>query len=212
MKKIATVLALCFALQNFAQEIVTVKTDSLSPKNNEDGAKGLHLDVVWRIYYASPNQFGDHVWNDAYRSGFSMGTSLGLLKFQNFRITGGFEIEQYGVRDVSKVGNFERVSKHSFFGTVSYDYKLSDRFMVVPNIGLGSKDISHKMKSVRVAHQTGNHIRMGIFCDYSLGKNADVFVGVHYINSKFDININKDYKDYYEKSTQLQLTLGLKVY
>lgn len=212
MKKIAAIFTLFFALQNSAQERTTIKADSLSSKNNENEIKSVHFDVIWRIYYASPNQFGNHVWNDAYSSGFSMGTSLALLKFQNFRITGGFEIEQYGVKDVSKAGNFERASKHSFYGTFSYDYKLSDHFMIVPNIGLGSKDISHKMKSIRVAHQTGNHIRMGVFCDYSLGKNAAVFLGIHYIDSKFDIKINKEYEDYFEKSTQLQLTLGLKVH
>lgn len=199
---------LCFALQNFAQEISTLKID----ESNNSNSRGLHLDVVWRIYYASPNQFGDHVWNDAYSSGFSMGTSLGLLEFQNFRLTGGYEIEKYGVKDVSKAGNFEKVTKHNFYGTVSYDCKLNDQLMIVPNIGFGFKAITHRMKSERVAHQAGDIIRIGAFCDYSLGKSASVFLGVHYISTKFDLNINNQYEDYFEKSTQLQLTLGLKVY
>lgn len=211
MKKVLSIMLFFVVLHNFAQDTLPANTE-IQPKSIKNEVRGPHFDIMWRIYYAVPNQFGNHVWHDSYNSRFSLGTSLGVLEYRNFRLTGGFEIEQYDVKDISKAGNFEKISKHSFFGSVSYDYKLSNRFMIVSSIGLGSSDVSHKTLSTRVAHQTGNHIRMGLFCDFSLGNHAAVFLGVHYINSKFDIQINKAYEDYFEKSTQLQLTLGVKVY
>lgn len=213
MRKIVTILALCFSLQNFAQENTTIKTDSLlSSKNNENKLRVPHFDAVWRIYYASPNQFGNTVWNDAYNSGFSMGTSLAILEFRKLRLSGAYEIERHAVENVSLAGNFERITQHNFHGSISYDFRISNRIMIVPNIGIGTKGTYHRMKSERIAYQSGNTVRIGAFFDYSLGKSVSAFLGIHYIGTKFDVKINNEYQDYFEKSRQLQLTVGLKVY
>lgn len=213
MKKILTFLLLFGVFISFSQENFSEKqNDSQSQKAEKHEKRGLHFNAVWRIYYAMPNQFGDHVWNEAYSSKFSMGSSLGLLKFQNFRLIGGFEIEQYGITDVAKAGNFNFANKLSQFLLLSYDYKISNSFSLVPTIGIGAVGIKQKFDSERYAYQSGNDIRLGMFCDYSLGSGAAVFVGVHYITTKFDIKTNSAYQSYFEKSNQLQLTLGLKVH
>lgn len=201
MRIVVTLLIFLFLIADgIAQEASTNKNDELK------------FDVAWRIYYAIPNQIGNHVYADAYDSKFSIGTSLALLEYSNFRLLGGYELEQYDVTDVSKAGNFDFISKHSFFGAVSYDFKLGSKINLAPQIGYGSSDIHHKMRSERVANQYGSHFRVGAYGDYSLGGSCDLFIGIHYIKSKFNIETNNEFKNYITKSTQLQLTLGLKVY
>lgn len=210
MRIIFSFLLLFISIHDFAQETSVIQSNSTMLGENKNS--GLQFNVSWRFYYAIPNQIGNHVYADAYDSKFSMGTSLGLIEYSNFRLSGGFELEQYEVTDVSKAGNFDFTSKYSFFGIVSYDFELSDKIILAPQIGYGSSDIHHKTRSERVANQIGTHLRLGFYGDYRLGKNVALFAGIHYISSEFDISTNSEFKNYITKSTQLQLTLGLKVH
>lgn len=214
MKTFFTFLLLSITTYNFAQETIETNndTDNAVVSIGETTMDQLHFDTVWRLYYVLPNQIGNSVYAEAYDAKFSLGTSFGLLEYSNFKLSVGFEFEQYNITDVSKASNFDFISKYAFFGIVSYDFHLGDNIMVVPQIGYGSSDIHHKMRSERVANQGGTHFRVGCFGDYSLGNNFAFFIGIHYINSTFDVSTNDEFKKYFEKSNQLQLTLGIKVY
>lgn len=213
MRILFSFLLLSTSIHNFAQETSVIQSNATMLEVKEENKNSeLQFNVSWRLYYALPNQIGNHVYADAYDSKFSMGTSLGLIEYSNFRLSGGFELEQYNVTDVSKAGNFDFISKYSFFGTVSYDFELNDKIILAPQIGYGSSDIHHKMRAERVANQIGTHLRLGVYADYSLGENVAIFAGIHYIRSDFDISTNSEFKNYITKSTQLQLTLGLKVH
>ncbi len=212
MKKIIYCIVLFLSIQSFAQETSTqnIKTTS---STSTDASKGqLNFDVVRRVYYGIPVQTGNHVWKDAYDAGFSIGTSLGILEFANFRLSGGLEYEKYNVTDVSKAGNFKLIIKENLFLSISHDLKLNEKFMLVPNIGYGSNYVKHKTPSIRFANQVGNHFRIGAYFDFSLGGSVGVFGGIHYIRNKFDISTNSEYSDYFTKSSQFQFTLGLKVH
>lgn len=214
MKKILVTFLLLVAFSSFPQDnILKTQNDSVAPKSEKIEKRGLHFNVIWRIYFAMPNQFGNQVWNDAYNSsGFSMGSNLGILKFQNFRLSGGFDTEKYSITDVSKAGNFNTANKFAQYILLSYDYKINNSFLLVPTIGIGNVAIKQKKDSVREANQSGDDFRLGVICDYSLGGGAAVFLGIHYITTKFEVSTNSAYQSYFEKSNQFQLTLGLKVH
>lgn len=214
MKKILVAFLFFVVFSSFSQDAsLQSQNNYVAPTFEKNEKKGLHLNVIWRIYFAKPNQFGNHVWNDAYKSsGFSIGSNLGILKFQDFRLSGGFDTEKYSITDVSKAGNFSTANKFTQYLLLSYDYKINDSFVLVPTIGIGNVGIKQKKDAERFANQSGNDFRLGIICDYSLGDGAAIFLGAHYITTKFDIATNSAYQSYFEKSNQLQLTLGLKVH
>lgn len=214
MKKIFTLLMLSFVLQNFAQEVAPENQNDTITPNTIQHKKGrqLRFNIVSRVYCVVPKQFGDHVLADAHRSGIGIGTSLSLLEYKNIRLTGGLEVVQYNVNDVAKAGNFKNTTNTSFHGAISYDFKLSDDFIIAPNIGYGYSRIKQKLNSEREATQSGNHFRVGLISDYSMNKHFAFFLGIHYIDSNFDIETNQAHEDYFGKSTQLQFTLGIKIH
>lgn len=214
MKTLIIALAFVFGLQGFAQELQTQHpTDTLSSNTKED-KKGRQLlfNIVSRIYATLPGQFGDHALADAHRSKVGFGTTISLLEYKNIRLTGGHEIGYYTPEDVSRTANFRSTRVFNFFGMISYDFKLNDGFTVVPGIGYGYSNIKQRYRTERHTHQDGEHFRVGFSTDYSLNKHFALFLGIYYIDSKFEIITNPAYEDYFGKSRQVQFTLGIKIH
>jgi hypothetical protein len=209
MKKIITYLFLFFFLQNFAQEsAITTSNKTSSKTKNEFG-----IDGVWRLYPTSAKHFGNNAFAKAHEDGSSgLGTSFALLKYGNFRAGLAYELTKYSVSDVSKVGNFANSNNQTFTWFISYDYRLNKTFVLVPNIGYGSSYVNQRSKSKRFGHYSGNHFRLGVQTDAELGTSVAVFVGIHYISTKYSIKTNAEFQDYFQKSQQIQLSFGLKIF
>ncbi|MDR6968220.1 hypothetical protein J2X31_002237 [Flavobacterium arsenatis] len=214
MKQIFTLLMLSFVLQNFAQETETeTQTDTIrSEKFQPKKGRQLLFNVVSRVYYILPNQYGDHMLADAHSTDGGIGTSLSLLEYKKIRFTGGFEKAFYSVDDISKAGNFKTTNSTSIHGALSYDFKLNNHFMIAPSLGYGYNYIRQRWRSERNANQYGEHFRIGLITDYAMNKHFAFFIGIHYINSQYKIMTNQAYEDYFGKSKQVQFTLGIKIH
>lgn len=205
---------LLFALQNFAQEIQTDKqTDTITAEKIQPKKdRQLLFNIVSRVYFVLPNQYGDHMLADAHTTNGGIGTSLSLLEYKKIRLTGGFEKVFYSVNDVSKAGNFKTTNSTTIHGALSYDFKLNNYFMISPSLGFGYNHIRQRWRSERSANQDGEHFRIGLITDYAMNNHFAFFLGIHYIDSQYDITTNQDYEDYFGKSKQVQFTLGIKIH
>ena len=205
MKKLFLIITFVCNLQTFGQEIPAIK--QTAQQKNE-----FKISAVWRLYPIASFHFGDNAFAKAHKNGGGFGTSLALLKYGNFRAGFGYEFTSYSVSDVSKVGNFNHSNVQSFNYFISYDLELTERLTFVPNIGYGNDYVNQKTRSQHFGHYSGNHLKIGLNTDWQLGTSLAAFVGIHYINSQYDIKTNAAFEDYLQQSNQMQLTFGLKIY
>ena len=195
-------------MQNFAQEstITTLNGPSTKTKNE------FGIDGVWRLYPTFSKHFGNNAFAKAHDDGGGLGTSLALLKYGNFRAGLAYELTTYSVSDISKVGNFTNSNSQIFTWFISYDYRLNKTFILVPDIGYGSSYVNQKSQSQRFGYYTGNHFRLGVYTDAELSSSVAIFAGIHYISTKYNIKTNAEFQDYFQKSQQIQLSFGLKIF
>lgn len=209
MKKLYLLFALTAISPLAAQDL---DMQMPAPAVTANLSENFRLDFVWRVYYILPQPFGNHALADAHGKSYGVGTSFGLVEYQNFRLGMGMEFDQYSVSDIAKVGDFKKSNGTHFFGALSYDFEINDTFLLQPIISFGSQRFHQKKDSQSLGSYSGNQFRMGVLTDVQLADDLAVFVGVQYIHSSFDIATNPEFESYFQKSQQIQLTLGLKIF
>lgn len=198
MKKIIVLLLCVFCQQIWSQNKVKKET--------------IFSDSYLRLGTIKPNQIGNHSMSKDFESKFGFAASLYLIKYKKFRLGGGAEFSQYDVTDKSKIGEISYLNSSKYYFTICYDYVLSNKFILQPNIGYGSENLNLSAVNKRFTTQYGKEFRIGSYLDYRLNRSFAVFVSVNYISSSIEVNTNAEYKDYFGKAQQIQIGLGLKIY
>lgn len=193
------VILLFFTLQLTAQENDSIK------KN-----KTIEFHETFSIYSIIPNQIGNHTLAKDYKNRFGLGSRLTLISIKNFNIGLGGEYISYKVTNSSNAGNFSYGNYKNAFVIINYPIIIAKKIQINPTTGIGLLEFTQRERSVRYSNQNGSNYRIGISTDYELGKEIDAFFGVEYIYTKFKLNANPEILDYYGKSNQFQITLGIK--
>ncbi|NJM80997.1 MAG: hypothetical protein HC854_17795 [Flavobacterium sp.] len=193
------VILLLFTFQLIAQE-----NDSI--QNN----KIVKFEETFSLYYIIPNQIGNHTLAKDYKNRFGFGSRLTLVSIQNFNIGGGGEYISYEVTNKSNAGNFSYGNYKNAFILINYPIKIVEKLQITPTTAIGLLQFSQRERSIRYSHQNGVNYRAGLSFDYELVEEFDVFFGVEYIYTKFKLNANPEIIDYYGKSNQFQITIGIK--
>ncbi len=195
-----TLLLLLFSITSFAQ-----KNDSLSNQ------KAVKFEETFSIYYVIPNQIGNHTLAEDYKNKFGFGSKLTLVSIKNFNLGFGGEYISYGVTDKSNAGNFSKANYKNAFFLVNYPIQIAPKFQITPSGTVGFLVFTQREKSFRYSNQNGTNYRLGLSAAYEISKNVDAFFGVDYIYTKFKLNANPEIMDYYGKSNNLQISIGIKV-
>ena len=93
---------------------------------------------------------------------------------------------------------------------VNYPIQVAPKFTLTPVSAIGFLEFSQRETSIRYSHQGGLNYRLGFSADYELNKEMDVFLGLDYIYTKFQLSANPEISDYYGRSKNLQLSVGIK--
>lgn len=134
---------------------------------------------------------------------------LGLFRYNNFRLGGGLNIEQYKVTEFQTVGNFKNSNYTSWYVNISYEYRVTDQISLNPDIGYGVATVDQRTSSKSFGRQDGTEFRLGMTGAFHFTEFSSVFIGIHYVNAALDINTAPAYKDYFGKMNQVQLAIGL---
>lgn len=197
-----------FSLQSFAQ--IHVKSTEKPITNDQEDKFGIS--GVFRLYPIVPVHFGNNVFAKAHKTNIGIGGNLAVLRYGDFRTGFSYELNYYEVSDVSKVGNFRTSNNQNFTGFVSYDYKINNKIILVPNVGYGTSYVKQKTSSKRFGNYSGTHFKLGLYTDYEVAKSLAAFIGLHYMYTKYSIDTNPQFENYLENIPQLQFTVGLKIY
>ena len=199
MKKHFALILLLFSSVLFAQN------------NNTKKSKELEFMVNGRIQALYPIPFGDNALAKAHKPRLGFSGQLNLLDFQNFKAGLGIDFVTYDITDKMLIANKNTSKYTSYYLLISYEYKPSKKIYINPNIGWGSASLDIDSRNSRFGGQSGSEFRIGGILDYKIGKSTYVFGGINYVINKFDIETSPEYKSFFSKANQIQLSLGLRL-
>lgn len=188
----------------FCSGIIVAQTEK-KPKKAD-----LEFKVNTRLQLVRPIQFGNTALSKAHSSDVGFSGHLNLLDFNGFKAGAGFDWITYQITDKQLIGNLNTSKYSSFYMLLSYEYKLTQKILITPNIGYGSADLDLGSRNGRFGGQDGTEFRLGAFFDYKIGKSTYAFAGVTYITNTFEVETAPEYKDFFSKANQIQLSLGFR--
>jgi len=203
MKNTLTAFLLFFCVSNFAQEI--------AENVSEPSEKAIKFDAQVRFQVLYPIQFGDHVLSEAYDSKPGLGFSMSFLNIKNFKFGAGYNIEFYKVTDKQLTGEFGTSHNSSVFGTVNYEVRVTEKFSVHPNVGMGYAVLRNKDKGSNFGKQDGTEYRAGLITDFKFNKTISLIFGASYIYTKYEINTAPEFEKFFGDSRKIQLSIGLQL-
>lgn len=197
-------------MKHFLYLIVAIFSSISFAQNNTTINKGLEVDTYFRIQTFYPIHFGNTALAKAHkpRPGFSV--QMNFLDYRNFKAGFGFDFTTYDITDKEMIANLSTSKYTSAYFLLSYEYNLTDKIQITPNIGLGDASLALGSRSSRFGRQSGNEFRLGATVDYKIGKAIYVFGGIHYVNNNFEIHTSPEYEDFFSKANQIQLNLGFR--
>jgi len=173
------------------------------------GEDRFELNTVWKFQLLYPVAFGDNALAKSYDNNFGLGIELGLFKYNNFRLGGGYNIVQYTVTDPQMIGNIKNANYDSMYGYLSYDFQVADKIAMIPDVGYGGAGFSQRNSSRSFGSQNGNEYRAGLTGNYNFTEYSSVFVGLHFIHTSLDINTSPEFEKFFGKMNQIQFAVGV---
>jgi hypothetical protein len=194
---ICLLLVLCSGIA-FAQNETTAPKPQLEFKIN----------ARFQIIY--PIQFGNTALAKAHNPRVGFSSQVNFLNYNNFKAGFGFDLVTYDIADQQLIANLSTSKYTSYYVLLGYEYKLNPKIQITPNIGYGSASLDLGSRNSRFGKQNGNEFRIGGILDYEIGRGTAVFCGVNYITNTFDVETAPEYKSFFSKANQLQLSLGIR--
>lgn len=198
MKNFICLLLIFYTCFSFAQ------TDNKAKKPE------LQFKVNTRLQMIYPIQFGNTALAKAHQPRIGFTGQLNVLDFNGFKAGVGFDFVTYEITDKQMIANLSTSKYTSGYFLISYEYRPNQKVCITPNFGRGSSSLYLGSRNSRFGGQSANEFRVGGIIDYKIGKSTYVCGGVSYITSKFDIETAPEYKSFFSKANQLQLSLGIR--
>lgn len=170
----------------------------------------LEFKVNARFQLLQPIQFGNTALAKAHKPGVGLSSQMNLLDFQHFKAGFGFDFVSYKITDKQMIANLSNSKYTSAYFLLSYEHKVNEKILITPNFGYGSASLELGSRGSRFGKQNGNEIRIGGILDYKIGKSTYAFFGVNYITNTLDVETTPEYKSFFSKANQIQLSLGIR--
>ncbi|RZJ65495.1 MAG: hypothetical protein EOO50_13610 [Flavobacterium sp.] len=165
----------------------------------------LRLHPVFRFGFAFPYAIGDNSLSKSHYDGGGFILEAQLLEYRYFKFGIGFSNANFDVDDVATVGNFSSTGYYSLHPTVSYEFLLSKRISVMPQVGYGAGLLTQDNESA----QFGHDLTAGILVNYKWNKRWSFLTGAMYQHGSVDVETRSELVDYYKQIRLFQFYVAI---
>ncbi len=164
-----------------------------------------------KIYGGIPFAVGDNFLNEAHEPQFGLGLYISPFSVYGVNFGVGLDYSKFKVSDISLAGNVESSNMKIFYAYLSYPVKIADKFDLEPKAGIGASLIRQVKGGEGFGEMDGTAFNLGANIEYELAHPLEIFAGIDYFYSKFDVDANPEYKSFFENAGKLNFFVGLKI-
>lgn len=181
----------------------------IASAQDKDANEPFRFNLGFRLGYLQPVATGSTALAEGFTPKWGIGNEVDLVSWHHFRLGYGMALEGYEVSDKDIVGAFSNGFYSSFFGALSYNRRLSDKWVLTPSLSVGAANFDMSGATLKVISQNGTEFRLGSSLNYQLGRGTYVYVSAFYAMSKMGVRSTAEFADYYGKMSHFQLQLGI---
>lgn len=193
----------------FFVSILSAQEDTITPINTQPRNKVFLKDYNMRVSYIHPYGIGDNFIAKANEGRLGFGFKLSF--FSVYRVHFGIAAEflRYDVSNPALAANVERTGISSASAEFMYEQPITTKLTFMPKIGVGPVAINQSGMN-RYGSINGVKYAAGIYCDYKIIPTIEVFLGIEYSHSNFDLETAAEYQSFFSNVNQLNAAIGLK--
>lgn len=181
---------------------------TLSAQEKKASAK-LEWDAIIRLSLLKTVAFGDNALAKAHHPESGLDINWSLFRYDKFRAGIGYDFAYFSVSDKSMIGNIDHSNYTSFYGFISYDWRVAKKILLYPNIGYGGAKLQQKgSDSDLYGHQTGDEIRLGVIGTYEITPGTSIVLSAHYLHTFLEVKTNPEFESYFGTANQIQIGIG----
>lgn len=181
-----------------------------SQEKTESKKNKLQLDSSFIVGFIYPVEFGNTALSKGHSTEFGLTSSFGLLKYNKFCLGVGLDMVIYSVKDKQIIGEYQTSKHNSYFGFVKYDYNITNKISLSPNVGYGYSELVIRKNSKRRGAQDGAELRLGTFINYNFNKQNTLSLSIMYVNNTYEVKTNESLQDFFSKSNSIQFGIVYK--
>jgi hypothetical protein len=191
--------------------VAQAQNDSLPTKQAAviENTKSFRFNNNIRLNFFLPNGIGDNYISRASKGIFGVGLKINFLEFHNVNVGPGFDFLVYDITDSSKAGRMDNAIINNVYLEFMYRIPVSETITLFPKVS-GGATMLHYTGESEYGEQTGPRYSAGFYADYKVLPWLEAFAGLDYSRTFFSVNTVPEYKDYFEKVQQLNVSVGLK--
>lgn len=188
--------------------ILTMFPLLVNSQEKEEGAK-----VIWlrntSFYFTNSFYFGDNMIADAHRF-HSMGgdVKLGIVRYNNIGLTLFAGFTKLKVNNTEMIGEVTSSTQLKGGATLFYQWEISPVSTFKPEVGVYDLSFKSFGNRMRIESMSGTGLLFGTDYQYSFSKGFRGVVGLHYHWNKYKVQTAKEYKQYFERTNYIQLSVG----
>ena len=170
------------------------------------------FDHGFSVYLNKHINFGDNFLSEAHKSVIGFGIQKNIVNIYGFAVGVAYEFSAYKVTDKSIVGNIESANYSNFSARVTYDYEISDKFILNPFVGIGGTRLKHNRFSGNANNFGsigGTSYNAGLYFAFNYSEKMHLFTGVNYSYVSYGVNSAPEYNSFFNNSNQIQIHLGV---
>lgn len=172
--------------------------------NTESKNPNIQFKISFIVGPIYPIEFGETALAKAHSANIGLTSSLRLLEYSNFSTGVGLDLINYSVDNKQLIGDYENSKHNSYFIFINYDYEISKKLLLTPNIGYGASELVIRKDGKGRGKQDGKELRMGTSINYNFDKHNALCFTIMYVNNTYDVKANESLQDFFSKSNSIQ--------
>jgi hypothetical protein len=198
MNRYKLAIALLFSLFS-----VIAQNDSIKVEK-----KIVRFTEYFRVGIIKPISLGNNTYSEDIKSKFGINSSLSIISIYDFNLGAGADISWYSIEKPENIGTFSNAKTLAYHFEINRVIKLNTSFNLIPYIGIGQTNFILRERNVKRLNKNGNLYRIGFLNSYKLDNTANIYLGLEYNTTKFNIQTIPELVDYYNQNNQFVVSFG----
>lgn len=159
--------------------------------------------------FSSHFYLGDNYLSKGHNDGIGGYLKLNFISYKNFKLGFQFEKTTQKVTDKAIGGNISKTNSNSLGGVISYQLYPNNKIAFEPQFRISGLQLRQKDGSKFYGSQNGTQIGISSDVIYKFNKTLSIFTNVGYNYTFLKVETNPAYKDYFNNSQSINVSIGL---
>ena len=159
--------------------------------------------------FSSQLYIGENYLSKGHNDGIGAYFKMNFVTYKKFKLGIQFEKTTQKVTDKAIGGNINKTNSNNLGGVISYQAFTKNKIAFEPQLKIAEVTLRQKDGSKYYGSQSGTQVGISSDVIFKLNKTLSIFTNIGYNYSFLKVETSPEYKDYFNNSQSINISIGL---